>query len=92
MSVQHHSSHARRTSSRRTFGLLILGAAVVALACVAGTGGLRPPLANAADPIPPTGKPKETLVGGLPLWANWPNQKPDAVIVFTGQMTVGRGG
>jgi hypothetical protein len=42
-------------------------------------------LVRAADP-PAAGNTKETTVGGLPLFANWPkNQKPDAVLVLTGQ-------
>ncbi|MFM8272986.1 MAG: hypothetical protein ACKODX_11715, partial [Gemmata sp.] len=42
---------------------------------------------SAADPaVPAQPKSKETLVGGRPLFADWPaNQKPDAAIVFTGQ-------
>ncbi len=55
----------------------------VGFACLTAALFCAVMLAGAADP-PPT-KPKETLVGGQPLFAGWPNQKPDAVIVFSGQ-------
>jgi 2',3'-cyclic-nucleotide 2'-phosphodiesterase (5'-nucleotidase family) len=71
MSVPHPPSVA---SSRRFIAAASLAAALVAVACL-----------TAADPTKAE-KPKETLVGGQPLFANWPaNQKPDAVIVFSGQ-------
>jgi hypothetical protein len=58
-----------------------LAAAIASLASLAPA----PYTLTAADPTTPT-KSKETLVGGPPLFAGWPaNQKPDAVIVFTGQ-------
>ena len=42
----------------------------------------QPPVASE----PPAAKPKETLVGGFPLFNDWPKgQKPDAVIVLSGQ-------
>jgi len=72
MSVPHPPSV---TSSRRFIAAASLAAALIAAACL-----------TAADPTPKVEKPKETLVDGQPLFANWPaNQKPDAVIVFTGQ-------
>jgi hypothetical protein len=44
------------------------------------------PAEPAAPADPPAAKGKETLVGGFPLFHNWPKgQKPDAVIVLTGQ-------
>jgi hypothetical protein len=60
----------------RLFAVLGLGAVLAALA------------PGYADDHPPTAKekPKETLVGGVPLFANWPKgQKPDAVLVLSGQ-------
>lgn len=67
------STPTARTSSLRLFAFLGLGAVLAALA--SGT---------AADPPQP--KPKETLVGGRPLFADWPKgQKPDAVLVLSGQ-------
>lgn len=61
-----------RASSSRLFALLGFGAVLTALA----TGA-------AADP--PAAKPKDTLVGGQPLFASWPKQAPDAVLVLSGQ-------
>ncbi|MDY3561333.1 multiheme c-type cytochrome [Gemmata sp. JC673] len=64
--------NARATVSR-LFALLGFGAVLAALA--SGT---------AADP--PGAVPKETLVDGKPLFADWPkDQKPDAALVLTGQ-------
>ena len=80
MSVPHAPS-VTSTSSRRFLGAAGLAATLIAVACLAPS---RDQVA-ASDPPTTTGKPKETLVGGLPLFAGWPNQKPDAVIVFTGQ-------
>jgi hypothetical protein len=71
---------ARRNSPRRFAGL-----AALALVAFAALLAARSETRLAAAP-PPSGQPKETLVGGRPLWADWPkNQKPAAVIVFTGQ-------
>lgn len=65
-----------RAASLRRFAFLGLGAVLIALA----TGLAAEPPAAA-----PKGA-KETLVGGLPLFANWPKgQKPDAVLVLSGQ-------
>ncbi|HEY1188591.1 MAG TPA: multiheme c-type cytochrome, partial [Gemmata sp.] len=62
-----------RTSSLRPFAFLGLGAVLVALA--SGT---------AAEP--PLTKPKETRIGGRAIFADWPkDQKPDAVLVLSGQ-------
>ncbi len=62
-----------RATSLRPLALLALVAALPAIASI-----------STADP--PAAKGKETLVGGAPLFDKWPaNQKPDAVIVFTGQ-------
>ncbi|MBY0461346.1 MAG: hypothetical protein K2V38_28855, partial [Gemmataceae bacterium] len=65
-------------SRRPAAKLLAVPALAVALAALA-TG--------AADPPVPAGKQqKETLVGGVPLFAGWPKGKaPDAVLVLTGQ-------
>jgi hypothetical protein len=53
---------------------------VAAVVCLAPTAD------RLAAGDPPTTKGKETLVGGMPLFAGWPqNQKPDAAIVFSGQ-------
>ncbi len=66
---------------RRFVAAATLAAALVAAACLAPTPDGR---LTAADP--PAAKGKETLVGGMPLFHGWPaNQKPDAVIVFSGQ-------
>jgi hypothetical protein len=89
-----HPHLAARGKPRRFFALLGLVLALLASACVAGTPGTAPTnpdiaLASGAgtaprDAAPPD--PKQSLVGGLPLFANWPkDQKPDAVLVFTGQ-------
>ncbi len=66
------SSPTTPSSSLRRLALVGLAGA---LAAFASTSAADPPV-----------KPKETLVGGMPLFAGWPaNTKPDAVIVFTGQ-------
>jgi hypothetical protein len=70
-----------RARAGRSFGLACLAAAALGAALLAGRPG---PPAAAADPVP--GKPKESLIGGRPLFAGWPDgKKPDAVIVFSGQ-------
>jgi hypothetical protein len=76
------SPRLRSIPTRRLVGFLGLAAGLLALVCAVAappTSGVR-----AADPV--TTKPKETLVGGMPLFGAWPkDQKPDAVIVLTGQ-------
>lgn len=98
MTVPHTSPFARSRSPRRLLGLMALAASLFATACVAASpdAPVTAPvpatvpdiqLAAAAAPAdpPPTGS-KETLVGGLPLFANWPkDKKPDAVVVLSGQ-------
>ncbi len=91
-----HPLPAPRARSVRTFGFLGLVSAL-ASACVATPATQQtsaPSLPDvrlaAADPDAQPkdgpGKGKETLVGGLPLFATWPkDQKPDAVLVLTGQ-------
>ncbi len=75
-----HPLAARGPSPRRLVGAATLAAALVGAACLAPT----PHRLAAADP--PASKGKETIVGGVPLFHAWPaNQKPDAVIVFSGQ-------
>ncbi len=68
------------TPSRRLAGFAALVVAVAAVVSAAVPGANT----NAVDP--PAGTSKETLVGGKPLFDSWPkNQKPDAVIFFSGQ-------
>jgi hypothetical protein len=80
MTVPHPSPSPRRVLARAGLAAVLLG-----LVCLANFRGAR--TVEAADPTAPGGgKPKETLVGGLPLFGTWPaDQKPDAVIVFSGQ-------
>ena len=67
--------HPSSAPARR---LALLGLACALFACAA-TSFADPP------PVPP-GPPKETLVGGQPVFAAWPKeQKPDAVLILTGQ-------
>jgi hypothetical protein len=90
-----HPLPAARGKPLRSFVLFGLFSAMLATACVAGTPDTAPKidpevrLAAADQPAPPAVVPagaKETHVGGRPLFADWPkDQKPDAVIVFTGQ-------
>ncbi|MBN9121607.1 MAG: cytochrome c family protein [Planctomycetes bacterium] len=86
-----HSLPAARGKPLRPFAVLGLVSALLGSACVAGTPGTAPtdPNVRLASGDAPKGAPpgsKETLVGGRPLFADWPKgQKPDAVIVFTGQ-------
>jgi len=63
--------------TRRRAGFAALVASVAAVVCAA--------LPNARTADPPAGAPKETLVGGKALFADWPKQAPDAVIIFSGQ-------
>lgn len=86
-----HPLPAARGKPVRYFALFGLVSAVFTTACVAGTPQTSPTAPNIQlasgvtpkDPAPPD--PKGT-VGGRPLFADWPkDQKPDAVIVFTGQ-------
>ncbi len=88
-------------SSQRRFAFSALVGALIAVGCVAATpeSHLTPVSADSTSaptlpilvpgarvPVDPPAKGKETLVGGVPLFANWPkDQKPDAVIVFSGQ-------
>jgi len=70
---------------RGAFPRRFLGGAALAVALVSVTA-LAPIPTRLAASDPPAAKSKETLVNGQPLFAGWPaNQKPDAVIVFTGQ-------
>jgi hypothetical protein len=88
-----HPFPAARGKPLRYFALFGLVSAILATACVAGTPQTAPTTAPdiqlAADATPkgaPPGDPKAALIGGRPLFADWPkDQKPDAVIVFTGQ-------
>ena len=80
MTVPPPPSAAPGAFPRRFVAAAALGAALIAAACLAPT----PVRVTAADP--PAAKGKETLVGGMPLFHGWPaNQKPDVVIVFSGQ-------
>jgi hypothetical protein len=63
---------------------LARAALAVLLLAVTGAAAVSDPPAPPADPAAP---PKETLVGGVPLFGEWPkDRKPDAVIVLSGQM------
>jgi hypothetical protein len=80
MTMPHTSRPAHGYPARRFVGFMTL-AALLGAALLAARS--ETPV-SAADP--PAGKPKETLVEGKPLFSTWPaNQKPDAVIVFSGQ-------
>ncbi|QJW92878.1 cytochrome c family protein [Frigoriglobus tundricola] len=75
-----HSPGPRGAFSRRSVGGAALAAALISVTALAPV----PARLTASDP--PAAKSKETLVNGQPLFAGWPaNQKPDAVIVFSGQ-------
>jgi len=71
--------------TRGHFPRQLVGGVSLAIALMGiALGSRSEPRLIAADP--PSTQPKETLVGGQPLFANWPkDRKPDAVIVFTGQ-------
>lgn len=71
--------------TRGNFPSQFVGGISLAVALVGiALGSRSEPQLTAADT--PSAQPKETLVGGLPLFATWPkDRKPDAVIVFTGQ-------
>src|SRR5687767_4715814 len=71
----------RTAPARRPVGFLGLTAAILL-----GWLATAPAPPDAAGAPPPTGPAKEPTVGGVPLFKDWPaNQKPDAVIVFSGQ-------
>ena len=75
-----HPPGPRGVSPRR-----LLGGAALAVALVSVTA-LAPTPARLVANDPPAAKSKETLINGQRLFAGWPaNQKPDAVIVFSGQ-------
>jgi hypothetical protein len=88
-----------RESPWRRVGLFGLTATLLATACVAATPDTAPlPPDREAEPRPlalidarlpadpPADKGKEPTVGGMALFAGWPkDQKPDAVLVLTGQ-------
>ncbi|HUR55860.1 MAG TPA: hypothetical protein VMZ71_17115, partial [Gemmataceae bacterium] len=70
----------KRVGSGRVYGLLALVVLAGGLA-VAGVTMFRTPTAD-----PPKTQPPGTSVGGIPLFAAWPqDKKPDAAIVVSGQ-------
>ena len=83
MIIPQPSSSARGSVPRRLVGFLALAAILGGVSVAALQSN---PRVFAADPPSASAKAKETLVGGLPLFAKWPkNRRPDAAIVFTGQ-------
>jgi Cytochrome c554 and c-prime len=60
----------------RLWGAAALLGLVLGIATISAGGTAAPP---------PAGEPQEPKVGGLPLFKGWPNQKPDAAIVLSGQ-------
>ncbi len=78
-----HIQFAPRTSIKVCGGICLFAVLLgsLGLSTSASLGG------NSADPQP-TGKEsgKEPSIGGIPLFASWPqNQKPDAAIVLSGE-------
>jgi hypothetical protein len=85
MTAPNSTRPAGRRHTQRLLGGTTLLAIVLALATLGPSGWSRNQVTEPLTPVTDE-KTKEPTIGGLPLFAGWPkDQKPDAVLLLSGQ-------